>query len=568
MADQPGFALGLDFGTASVRALIVNVADGQTVATAVAEYPSGVDGVLSAAGDPHVARQSPADYLSSMAAAVSAALQQARARPGFSAERIIGIGADATGSTPIPVDAHNTPLGLHAEFRGVLDAQAWLWKDHTAHAEAAEISQAARDRGEPYLDKCGGAYSSEWYWSKILRCLRTNPRVAAAAYAWLEQSDYIPAYLTGVARPEDALRNACAAGHKAMYHPAWGGLPSEAFLAGLHRGLAEVRSRYRVPAVAADQRAGWLCETAAERLGLPAGIPVAVGVIDAHAGAIGAGCAPGVLVKIIGTSTCDCAVVRADQPPADIPGVCGIVPDSIVPGMYGIEAGQAAVGDIFNWFVSRIGPTGPSGGTSTHEELTRAAGDLQPAESGLLALDWHNGNRTILADPRLSGLIVGLTLSTTPPEIYRALIEATAMGARRIIERLEEYGVEVRQVVACGGIAEKNPLLMQVYADVLNRPMCAPRAPNTCALGAAICGAVAGGAYATIPAAQAAMTGVAANVWRPIAEHATIYERVYSLYLRLHDAFGVAGRASTLHDVMKALIDERDALRARRRNGP
>ncbi len=568
MAAPSAFALGLDFGTASVRALIANVADGEPVASAVAEYPSGVDGVLGASTDPHVARQNPADYLSAMAAAVKSALQQAQAQPGFSAERIVGIGTDATGSTPIPVDARNTPLGLNAEFRDVLDAQAWLWKDHTAHAEAAEISQLARDRGEPYLSKCGGAYSSEWYWSKILRCLRSNPRVAAAAYAWLEQSDYIPAQLTGVSRPEDAPRNACAAGHKAMYHPDWGGLPSEAFLSAVHPGLALVRARYRAPAVAADQRAGLLCETAAERLGLPAGIPVAVGVIDAHAGAIGAGCAPDVLVKIIGTSTCDCAVVGADQPLVDIPGVCGIVPDSIIPGMYGIEAGQAAVGDIFNWFVSRIGPAALGGGVATHEALTHAAGDLLPGESGLLALDWHNGNRTILVDPRLTGLIVGLTLATTPPEIYRALIEATALGARRIIERLAEYGVEVRQVVACGGIAEKNPLLMQVYADVLDRPMCVPRAPNTCALGAAICGAVAGGAYATIPAAQAAMTGVAAHAWRPIAENVAIYERLYPLYLRLHDAFGMAGRAEPLHGVMKALIDERDAVRARRPSGP
>ncbi len=554
------YALGLDYGTSSVRALIVDVATGEEIAGGVANYPSGDEGVLGDPRDPNVARQNPADYIACFQQAVAAALRAApEGRPDFAPAQVIGIGVDATGSTPIPVDASNTPLALLDEFRNEPAAQAWLWKDHTAHAEAAEISDQARRSGLPYLTKCGGAYSSEWFWSKILHCQRTAPRVAAAADAWIEQSDWIPAWLTGCPDPREAARNICAAGHKAMYHPAWGGLPSADFLEALAPGLARFRATYRAPARTAGTSVGGLTATIAARVGLPAGIPVSVGVIDAHCGAIGAGAAPGTLVKILGTSTCDCMVAPLSQNLPDIPGVCGIVPESIVPGMYGIEAGQSAVGDIFHWFVRRIAPGGYSG--DLHAALTAAAARLRPGESGLLALDWHNGNRTVLVDPRLTGMIVGETLATAPHEIYRALIEATALGARKIIERIEQYGVRIERVVNCGGIADKSPLLLQIYADVCGRPMHLARSANACALGAAVLGAVAGGAYESVSAAQRAMTGVRDEVYRPAGPAVAVYDRLYALYTILHDAFGGQTQSADLGRVMKDLIHIRDAAR-------
>jgi L-ribulokinase len=292
---------------------------------------------------------------------------------------------------------------------------------------------------------------------------------------------------------------------------------------------------------------------------LKAGIPVAVGAFDAHLGAVGSGVAPGTLVKIIGTSTCDITVSPLNEPLADVPGVCGIVPESVLPGMHGLEAGQSAVGDIFNWFVNYLQPGGPKAGS--HEALTAEAAKLRPGESGLLALDWNNGNRTVLVDPRLSGLLVGQTLYTTPAEIYRALIEATAFGALAIIQRCEDYGVKVDQVVNCGGIAEKNPLVMQIYADVTGRPMKVSRSGQTCALGAAIAGAVVAGAYRDYPEAQRRMTGLKSKVYRPNARAHAVYRELYDIYRKLHDALGTKEWSGNLHDVMKRLIDLRSRVR-------
>ncbi|MCG3128302.1 MAG: Ribulokinase [Phycisphaerae bacterium] len=561
MSAQPAFAIGLDFGTASVRILIVDVADGTEIATAAAAYASGRDGVIDDERDPNVARQDPADHLASLDAAMRAALAHAAANPRFSAQRVVGIGVDTTGSTPLPVDAAGTPLAMLPDFSAEPPAMAWLWKDHTAHAEAAEITEHVRRAGLPYLTKCGGAYSSEWFWSKILHCERHHPRVAKAAHAWVEHCDWLPGWLIGDTRPQQLRRSICAAGHKAMYHPSWGGLPARDFLESLAPGLSRIRERFAAPALPADRRAGLLDPRVAARLGLPPDIPVAVGAFDAHCGAVGAGVGPGALVKIVGTSTCDCMVAPLDRPLPDIPGVCGIVPESILPGMYGIEAGQSAVGDIFNWFVGRIAPSGYGPAENLHESLTREAARLAPGESGLLALDWHNGNRTILTDPLLTGLIVGETLATTPAEIYRALIEATAFGALRIIERIEEYGVEVAEVINCGGIAEKNALVMQIYADVCNRPMKVSRSPQTCALGAAIFGAVVGGAYPIVADAQRAMTGCRPDPFVPNSARAAVYRRLYALYRALHDAFGVAGQSADLSGVMKELIRIRQSTR-------
>ena len=555
------FAIGVDYGTNNVRALVVNVADGSEVATAVDNYKDGEDGILLDPRDPNLARQNPADYIEGFYRSVSRAVRAARKTPGFSPENVIGIGVDTTGSTPLPVDAQGMPLALDPKFKKNLAAHAWLWKDHTSHAEAAEITDKAKKSRDKYLLKCGGTYSSEWFWSKLLHCRRTAPKVFDAAYAWIECADFVPGFITGNLAPETMPRSICAAGHKAMYHDQWGGLPNERFLKGLDPGLVAIRRRYAAQAVPADQKAGGLTAEVAQKVGLPAGLPVAVGAFDAHTGAVGAGIKPGRLVKIIGTSTCDMMVHPLSRPLPDVPGLCGIVPGSIVPGMYGLEAGQSAVGDIFNWFVSHLTPGKYTAKGDAHAKLTREAAKLLPGQSGLLALDWNNGNRTVLVDPLLTGLLVGQTLHTTAAETYRALVEATAFGALTIIRRLEEYGVDVKEVVNCGGIAEKNPFVMQIYADVCNRPMKISRSAQTCALGSAIFGAVVGGAYKTTSQAQSRMTGVKSTVYRPKKAATAVYAELYELYGTLHDAFGTARSSGKLNQVMKRLIAIRDRAR-------
>jgi L-ribulokinase len=548
------YTIGLDYGTNSVRALVVNVANGEEVGTAVWNFVHGTQGVLLSR-DPNLARQHPLDYITGAKNSIREALSIAQRRdPEFSAALVIGIGVDTTGSTPIPVDRQGHALAFDSRFSENLNAMAWLWKDHTSVQEASEITElAARVRPE-YLAKCGGTYSSEWFFSKILHCLRVDEAVFDAAYTWVECADWIPALLTGTQAPELLTIGVCAAGHKGMYNDAWGGYPDAEFLGTLHPKLAALRDRLPTDAQAIDMTAGLLTEEWAARTGLPVGIPVAVGAIDAHLGGVGAGIAPGTLVKTIGTSSCDLMVVPAEQPLVDIPGLCGIVNGSILPGDYGLEAGQAAVGDVFNWFVNYVG-------AGSHEELTTGAGELKPGESGLIALDWNNGNRTVLVDQRLTGLLIGQTLYTTPAEIYRALIEATAFGALTIINRLEEYGVPVLQVVNCGGIAEKNAIAMQIYADVIGRPMKISRSSQTCALGAAIAGAVVAGHYATYAEAQAAMTGLKEQVYTPNPEAQAVYSELYALYMTLHDAFGTTGGQGNLYGVMKRLLEIRDNAR-------
>jgi L-ribulokinase len=555
------YAIGLDYGTNSVRAVVVDLADGTEIANSVYEYPSGEQGILLDSTDPHLARQNPADYVEGYVQSVGAAVRTAMKHPDFKPERVAGIGVDTTGSTPIPVDANGNPLAFQPKFKKNLAAHAWLWKDHTSAAEAAEITAKAARSKDGYLSKCGGVYSSEWYWSKLLHCRRTAPDVFDAAQSWVELADFVPAFLTGQTDPGTLPRGICAAGHKAMYHEAWGGLPRKDFLRRLDPELIRIAEHYANRAVTSDQKAGDLTAEMAQKVGLPAGIPVAVGAFDAHMGAVGAGVKPGTLVKIIGTSTCDITVWPADEPLEDIPGLCGIVPGSVLPGMYGLEAGQSAVGDIFNWFVKHLASSGSAAGQDPHVRLTREAEQLQPGASGLMALDWNNGNRTILVDPLLTGLVLGQTLHTTAAEIYRALIEATAFGALTIIKRFEEYGVQIKEVVNCGGIAEKNPMVMQIYADVCNRPMKVSRSAQTCALGAAIFGAVAGGAYRSVPAAQRKMTGTKTTVFRPRKAAAATYAELYGLYRQLHDAFGTTGYKGQLHNVMKDLIAIRNRVR-------
>ena len=552
------YTIGLDYGTNSVRALVVNTANGREVATAVWGYEHGEAGVILSR-DPNLARQHPADYVRGAEVAIRKALADAKKNVrGFNPGQIVGIGVDTTGSTPLPVDASGQPLAFDKRFAKNPAAMAWLWKDHTGVAEAVEITELAGKIRPRYLAKCGGTYSSEWFWSKILHCLRTSPEVFNAAHSWVELADYVPAALTGTEAPARFTAGICAAGHKAMFNENWGGYPDKEFLSQLGPKLGELRDRLCPRVRAIDSAVGGLTAEWSGKTGLPAGIPVAVGAFDAHLGAVGSGVTPGVLVKIIGTSTCDISVWPNTENLADVPGLCGIVNGSVLPKYFRLEAGQSAVGDIFNWFVNYLQPGGNAG---THETLTAGAAKLKAGESGLLALDWNNGNRTILVDQRLTGLLLGQTLYTTPAEIYRALIEATAFGALTIINRFEEYGVQIGQVVNCGGIAEKNPLVMQIYADVTGRPMKISRSAQTCALGAAIAGAVVAGAHKDFDSAQRAMTGLKPRVFKPDAKAHAVYRGLYALYRKLHDAFGTKEWNGNLHDVMKQLIDIRNRVR-------
>jgi len=548
------YTIGLDYGTNSVRCVIVDIANGSEVGTAVYNYPTGQAGIILDKNDHNVARQNPEDYVKGIEVTIKKAIGLAKKSDNkFKAEAVIGIGVDTTGSTPLPVDKNGTPLAMLSEFKKNKNAQAWLWKDHTGFAEAAQITELAKKEYPEYLAKCGQVYSSEWFFSKILHCLRVDPKVFDAAYSWVECCDYIPAVLTGTEKPEAIKRSRCAAGHKAMFNAEWGGLPAKDFLTKLDPKLGELRGRLYDKTYTVEAEAGKLTEQWAKKLGLNAGISVAVGAFDAHLGAIGSGIGTGKLVKIIGTSTCDTLVAESGKQLADVPGICGIVDGSILPGYIGLEAGQSAVGDIFNWFVNYIQPGGKTAGS--HDALTKKAAKLKPGQSGLLALDWNNGNRTILVDQRLTGLLLGQTLHTKPEEIYRAMIEATAFGAMTIINRFEEYGVKVSEVINCGGIAEKSPLVMQIYADVTGREMKVSRSAQSCALGAAIAAAVTAGGHKNFAEAQRAMCGIKKVTYKPIAENHTIYKRVYALYKQIHDAFG----SGTMSNVMKELLSIKDA---------
>jgi L-ribulokinase len=552
------YTIGLDYGTNSVRALIVNVANGAEVAAAVWTYAHGTQGVILS-HDPNLARQHPLDYVDGAETTIKQALALAKKKvPGFNPAQVIGVGVDTTGSTPLPVDATGQPLAFHKKFAKHPAAMAWLWKDHTGVHEAAEITRLAAEIRPQYLAKCGGIYSSEWFFSKVLKCLRTAPEVFNAAHSWIELADFVPAVLSGTLAPEHFTAGICAAGHKAMYNEGWGGYPDAEFLSKLDPKLGALRDRLPKKVRAVDTAAGGLTPQWAKKTGLTAGIPVAVGAFDAHTGAIGAGVKPGTLVKIIGTSTCDISVRMNTAKLADVPGLCGIVDGSVLPGYFGLEAGQSAVGDIFNWWVNYIQPHGEK---LSHRVLDEEALKLKPGESGLLALDWNNGNRTVLVDQCLTGLLVGQTLYTTPAEVYRALIEATAFGALTIINRFEEYGVKIDEVVNCGGIAEKSAITMQIYADVTGRPMKISRSAQTCALGSAIAAAVIAGAHKDFATAQKKMTGLKPKVYKPNPKAHAVYKELYALYKELHDAFGTKQWNGNLYDVMKRLIEIRDRAR-------
>ena len=543
------YVIGLDFGTGSVRAVVVNVNTGKEEASKVAYYQRWAAGKYCDAAQNQF-RQHPLDYIEGLETAVTGALAQLPAGTG---KKVMGIGIDTTGSTPCAVDQEGMPLALQDKFTENPNAMFILWKDHTAVGEAEEINKLAKEWENDFTKYEGGIYSSEWFWAKILHIFRKDEKVRKAAYSWVEHCDWIPALLTGTQKPSLLKRSRCAAGHKAMWHQEWGGLPDEEFLMALDPLLKGLRERLFSTTYTADQPAGSLTKEWAERLGLNPGIAVAVGAFDAHMGAVGGQITEETLVKIMGTSTCD-IMVAAPEVIGDklIPGICGQVDGSVLPGFIGLEAGQSAFGDIYAWLkellswpLEAILPEIGVINKRTADELeakiaeqilpklTEEAEKLDPTETGLIALDWLNGRRTPDADQTLKGAIIGLTLGTTAPRIFRALVEATVFGAKAIVDRFRREGVEINQVVAMGGIAQKNDFVMQITADVLEIPIKVAKSEQTCALGAAMFGAVAAGLYTSISEAQEKMGSGFSKTFYPREKFAKIYRELYAEYLKL-----------------------------------
>jgi L-ribulokinase len=542
---EPRYTIGVDFGTESGRAVLVDVADGRELGTEVYKYANGViDERLPASdGDvvlgPDWALQDPTDYLETFKRAVPAVV----ARAGIKPEQVIGIGIDFTACTMLPTTADGTPLCFLDGFRRKPHAWVKLWKHHAAQPEADDINRVAAEMGETWLARYGGKISSEWFFPKALQILREAPEIYRAADRLIEAADWVVWRLTGV-----ETRNNCTAGYKAIWS-ADEGFPSRDFFSALDPEFADVVDQKMSRAIARlGETAGRLTAEAAEWTGLPQGIAIAVANVDAHVSAPAAGVTePGTLVAIMGTSTCD--IILADNAPL-VPGACGVVADGVIPGYFGYEAGQSAVGDIFAWFIEHAVPPlyhekARARGVTVHEILEAEAAALRVGESGLLALDWWNGNRSVLVDADLTGLMIGMTLATTPPEMYRALIESTAYGMRTIIDAFEAGGIEVRSVVTCGGLPDKNRLLMQIYADVTGRTLRVAASAQTPALGAAMFGAVAAGeaagGCATIKDAAARMAHLRDIVYEPIEANRRVYEVLYREYTRLHDLFGRDG---------------------------
>ncbi|MCE5273003.1 ribulokinase [bacterium] len=542
---ERNLVLGIDFGTDSVRALLVDASDGAERATAVARFERWSQGRYCDSSRNQF-RQHPLDHIEALTASVRGALERA---PHGAASLVCGLAVDTTGSTPGPLDRKGMPLALHPKFKDNPNAMFILWKDHTAVAEAEEINDLARSwGGVDFTMYSGGVYSSEWFWSKILHVLRSDPEVAAAAWTWMENCDWIPALLCGLDDPRQVKRSRCAAGHKAMWHASFDGLPSETFLARLDPRLEGLRPRLYSETFTSDKLAGHLCPEWAARLGLPAGLPVAVGAFDAHMGAVGAGIRPYILTKVIGTSTCDILVAPHEGLEGKlVRGICGQVDGSVIPGQLGLEAGQSAFGDVFAWLRSLLlwplshVPEVPQKTESLeralregiYAALTEGAERLAPGSSGILALDWLNGRRTPFADQRLRGAITGLTLGSTAPAIFRALVESTAFGARKIVERFAQEGVPIQGVIALGGVARQNPFAMQVLADVFGCRIGVSACDQACALGAAMFAAVAAGLYPDVSSAQAAMDAGFEREYLPDAGRKAIYDRLYADYNRL-----------------------------------
>lgn len=539
--------IGLDYGTDSVRALVVRAADGTEVASEVFYYPRWKKGLYC---DPAANRfrQHPLDYIEGLEATVRGALAKA---PAGTAARVKGISVDTTGSTPCAVDRQGLPLALVPGFAENPNAMFVLWKDHTGIREAEEINRLAKSwGGVDYTRFEGGIYSSEWFWSKILHVLREDTAVRAAAWSWAEHCDWIPALLTGMTDPQAWRRSRCAAGHKAMWHASWGGLPAEEFLIRLDPLLTGLRSRLYRDTWTGDQAAGRLTPEWAQRLGLTTDVTVGIGAFDAHFGAVGAQIEPHMLVKVMGTSTCD-MITTPERVGEEhlVAGICGQVDGSILPGQLGLEAGQSGFGDIYAWFkqvlmwpLETLGGRLLPGEAAAREALINQAADaLIPAlseaaaaipieESGVIAVDWMNGRRTPDANQALKGAIAGLNLGSDAPRIFRALVEATAFGAKAIVDRFVAEGVAIHGVIGIGGVAKKSPFIMQIMADVLDMPIKVAASEQACALGSAMAAATAAGLYPDMEQAQKAMGSGFETIFTPNAENALKYRPIYQRY--------------------------------------
>ncbi|MCE5314096.1 MAG: ribulokinase [Armatimonadota bacterium] len=544
------YSLGIDFGTLSARALLVAVETGMEVASSVYEYSNAViDEVLPTSGEklpPDWALQNPRDYLTALETTVPAVLKESGTKP----EDVIGLGIDFTACTMLPIDKDGNPLCF--DLKWAKNPHAWvkLWKHHAAQSEANKINQTAEKLGLDFLKRYGGKISSEWFFSKALQILDEAPDVYDAADRFIEAADWVNLQLTGV-----ETRNACTAGYKAMWEKATGFPPKEYFKALDSRFENVVDEKMSRDIMPMGSKAGELTEAMAKRMGLMPGTAVAVANVDAHVAVPAATVTnEGTMVAIMGTSTCHMILGRE---PRIVEGMCGYVEDGILPGFFGFEAGQSCVGDHFAWFTENCVPVSyeaeaKNKGISIHQFLTEKASTLEPGQSGLLALDWWNGNRSILVDVDLTGMILGMTLNTKPEEIYRALIEATAYGANIIIDAFDSNGVVVNEIVACGGLPERNEFLMQIYSDVTNREWKVASSAQTCALGSAMWGAVAAGksrgGYDEISEAATKMAHVKDKTFKPNPEAHAVYAKLFVEYKKLHDYFGRGE-----NDVMKRL---------------
>lgn len=543
------YVIGVDFGTDSCRALIVDVSTGKEQASSVKYYPRWKTGKFC---NPRINqyRQHPLDYIEAMEAAVKDALGKTG---NVDVGNVVGISFDMTGCTPALTDANGTPLALLDEFAENPNAMFILWKDHTAVGEAEEINELARKWETDYTAYEGGIYSSEWVWAKVLHVFRQDEKVRKAAYSWVEHTDWIPALLTGNTKPEEIIRSRCAAGHKAMWHEKWGGLPSEEFLTTLSPLLKGMRAHLYTDAYPSDKKVGNLTQEWADRLNLSTNVTVGVGAIDCHMGAVGAEIKPGAFVRVMGTSTCDVMVVPYEQIGNKlIPGICGQVDGSVLPEMIGLEAGQSAFGDLYAWFrqllewplLNLLSQTTYLDSSVKEKiieeisskiipELTAQAEKIPMEESFALATDWMNGRRTPNANQRLTGSINGLTLGTSAPMIFRSLVEATAYGSRTIVDHFIENGIEITEVIGIGGISQKSPFVMQTLADVLGMPIKVARTEQACALGAAMFAGVVAGEYKTVQEAQKAMGQGFMREYHPNEQHHARYDELYLKYRKI-----------------------------------
>jgi len=538
------YVIGIDFGTDSVRSVIVDVSNGEEISTHVSYFKRWAEGMFCS-HEKNEFRQHPLDHIESLEDSIVGALKKVNPDTG---DNIIGIGIDTTGSTAGPVDRNGTVLALKEEFSNNPDAMFVMWKDHSTVEEAELINKVARSwGGEDYTKYEGGVYSSEWFWSKILHVLKKDERVRKAAFSWVEHADWIPAILTDNIDPLKIKRSRCAAGHKAMWHASWGGLPPEDFLERISPLLSGLRDRLYTETYTSDISAGGLSAGWAARLGLKKDISVSVGAYDSHMGAVGAGVGPGVFVKIIGTSCCDITVSPKNEIGEKlVAGICGQVDGSVIPGMIGLEAGQSAYGDVYAWFRDTLSWPLENLLLNTLDKkeiekavdsifpgLAEAASKIDPGKNSLIAIDWLNGRRTPFADQKLKGAILGLTLGTNAPRLFRTLIEATAFGAKAIIERFDEENIAINQVVAIGGVPKKSPLAMQILSDVLNMPVKVTKSKQAVALGAAIFGAVAARAYKSVEEAQKHMASGFETVYYPDKKNISIYNNIYARYKKL-----------------------------------